>query len=195
MEKGFLKGLLRTDKTVYSFKELALLWQAAEFKTIKSRINYYVKRGDLYHIRRGLYATDKNYDRFELATKLCIPSYISFETVLRATGIIFQHYNQIFIASYQTKTINCDGQTYTIKRIKDSILTNTIGVELRENYSIATTERAFLDVIYLNKEYHFDNLGSLNWNKVFEILPIYQNKQMEKRVAKYYAAYKEEYDV
>jgi hypothetical protein len=40
--------------------------------------------------------------------------------------------------------------------------------------------------VYLNKEYYFDNLSSINWNKVDEILPIYGgNKRMQAKVKKY----------
>ena len=71
MKKGFLKDLLRSKKTVFSFGYLRLLWDSkASTEALKSRINYYVKRGDLYHIRRGLYAKDQKYDRLEVATKI-----------------------------------------------------------------------------------------------------------------------------
>jgi len=155
------------------------------------RINYYAKSGDLYRIRRGFYAKDKNYDRFELATKIFTPSYVSFETVLGQAGVTFQYYGQIFIVSYVTREIKADGQTYAYRKIKDAILTNHLGIENKDNYSIASAERAFLDVVYLNTDYHFDNLSILNWDKVFEILPIYGgNKRMEKMVKKYYEAKK-----
>jgi hypothetical protein len=186
MAKGFLKELLRLDKTVYSFKELSLLWPDADTKTIRSRISYYIKQGDLYHIRRGFYAKDKDYDRFELATKIYTPSYISLETILVSAGINFQYYTQIFVATYESKTIICDNQTYVFRRIKPTILTNSSGIETHENYSIATPERAFLDILYLNKGYHFDNVSSINWDKIDEILPIYEgNKRMKKIVAEY----------
>jgi len=54
---------------------------------------------------------------------------------------------------------------------------------------MATKERAFLDRIYVSKDYHFDNLNALDWNKVFEILPIYNNKRMEKKVKQYFDHY------
>ncbi len=193
MTRGFLKELLRLPKTVYSFQELVLLWPKTDIKTIKSRINYYVKQGDLYPIRRGLYAKDKNYDRFELAVKIYTPSYISFETVLLQAGIIFQYYSQIFVATYQSKTIKCDGKTYVFRRIRSPLLTNTIGVEIKENYSIATPERAYLDMLYLHKNYYFDNLSGLNWEKVYEILPVYQdNKRMQKLVKKHHRSVQED---
>lgn len=169
-----------------------MLWADADVATIRSRISYYIKQSDLYPIRRGLYAKDKNYDRFEVATKILSPAYISFETVLASAGIIFQYYNQIFVASYQSRAVACDGQVYTFKRIKPIILTNAVGVEIKENYSIASPERAFLDVIYLYPNYYFDNLSPLNWDKVYEILPMYQNKRMAKMVQRYHKGVKEE---
>lgn len=72
------------------------------------------------------------------------------------------------------------------KKIKDNILTNSAGIEQSDYYSIASKERAFLDVLYLNKGYHFDNLAPLDFNKVFELLPIYNNKRMSKKVHTYF---------
>jgi len=186
MGKGFLNEILRSNKTVFSFKDLILLWGGIDKLTAGSRVNYYTKHKSLYHLRRGLYAKDKNYNKYELATKIFTPAYISFETVLGSAGVTFQHYSKIFVASYQNKEINCGGQTIAFKKIKDEILTNNAGIEIKDNYSIASAERAFLDVIYLNTDYHFDNLSVLNWDKVNLILPIYGgNKRMEKAVKKY----------
>ena len=183
MEKADILNILKSNKTVFSFKEILLTSGEKKPALLRRRLYHYIKRGQLYGIRRGIYAKYKNYDKFELATKIFTPSYISFETVLGKAGITFQFYGKIFVASYQSKEITCDEQIYNFKTIKESILTNSLGIEKRENYSIATPERAFLDVIYLYKDYHFDNLSPLNWDKVFEILPIYGgNKRMEKMV-------------
>ncbi len=103
MTSSFIKELLRQDQTVFSFQELLLFAKTDNVKALKSKLNYYVKRGDLYNIRRGLYAKDKNYNKLELATKIYTPSYISFETVLLQVGINFQYYSEIFVATYQTK--------------------------------------------------------------------------------------------
>ena len=190
MKKGdYISTILRSKQTVLSAKDIMLLWGEASSDAARVRINYYTKGGDLYRIRRGFYAKNKDYNKFELATKIFTPSYVSFESVLGQAGITFQHYNQIFIASYTKREIVADGQTYSYKRIKDAILTNPAGIENKDNYSIAIPERAFLDVIYLNKDYYFDNLSPLNWDKVFEILPIYGgNKRMGKMVKKYHKA-------
>ncbi|MFA5789223.1 MAG: hypothetical protein WC924_05175, partial [Candidatus Gracilibacteria bacterium] len=150
----------------------------------------YVKNGKLIRVRRGIYAKDKNYDRFELATRIYTPAYISFETVLTRAGINFQYYGNIFVASYVTREIEVDGQKISFLRMKDYVLSSTIGVEHVNDVYIATKERAFLDRIYISKDYHFDHLDVLDWGKVFEILPIYRNKRMNKKVKEYFTYYK-----
>ena len=186
-EKKSISDILRSNNTVFTFKDISIIWGDTDKRATIAGVNYYVKTGGLYRIRRGIYAKDKNYNKSELAVKIFSPSYISFETVLGQAGITFQFYGQIFAASYLTREIIADGQTYSYKKIKDSILTNHAGIEHQENSTIAIPERAFLDVVYLHKDYHFDNLSNLNWAKVFDILPIYGgNKRMEKKVREYY---------
>jgi hypothetical protein len=186
----YLEVLLRFPKTVFSTKDVALLWGEDREQTISGRLNKYVKSGKLIGIRRGIYAKDKNYNRFELATMINTPSYISFETVLTRAGINFQYYDNIFVASYVTREIEVDGQKISFIRMKDYVLSNTTGIDNAEGYSVATKERAFLDRIYTTADYHFDHLDVLNWEKVFEILPIYHNVRMEKKVKEYYKHYK-----
>ena len=186
MGKDYILDLMRSKKTVFSFKDLILLWQESDVNFVKKKIHRYVKSGKMKAVRKGIYSKDKNYDRYELATKIYTPSYVSLETVLGAAGVTFQLYGQIFVVSYTTKEIECDGQRYSYNKIKDTILTNQAGIESRENYNIASPERAFLDLIYLHKDYHFDNLSILNWEKVEEILPIFGgNKRMAKLVKSY----------
>lgn len=192
LKKGeYLDTLLRSNKTIFSTKDVALLWGGESEAAARVRLSYYVRAGKLIRVHRGLYAKDKNYDKFELATKIYTPSYISFETVLAKAGVVFQFYSQIFVASYISRELIADGQTYSYKRIKDSILTNPVGVEAKGNYHIASPERAFLDVIYSSKSYHFDNLSPIDWEKVFAVLPIYKNKSMEKRVKQHHERHRE----
>jgi hypothetical protein len=190
-QKGeYLDILLRSKNSVFSTKDIALLWRETQTGTAQVRLNYYVKAGKLIRVRRGIYAKDKNYDKYEFATKIFRPSYVSFETVLGASGMTFQYYGNIFVASYIKREIKCDGQTYSFVKMKDSILSNPKGINQTGEYAIASKERAFLDTIYRSKKYYFDNPSPLDWDKVFEILPIYDNKKMAKTVQKYYEKYK-----
>jgi hypothetical protein len=192
MEKDVLFQILKLKASVVSFKEILLSAGPITPALLKRRLHYYVQKGQLYAIRKGFYAKNKNYDRRELATKIFTPSYISFETVLVDAGVIFQYYSTIFVATYQTKSIVCDNQEYSYKKLKDTILVNTTGIENNGAYFIASPERAFLDVLYLNKNYYFDNISVLNFDKVLSILPIYQNKRMEKVVHAQLKAFQED---
>ena len=186
----YLEVLLRSPRTVFSTKDVALLWGEEREQTISGRLNKYVKAGKLVRVRRGIYAKDKNYNHFELATRICTPSYISFETVLTRSGINFQYYGNIFVATYVTREIEVDSHRISFIRMKDYVLSNTAGIEHKDDIAMATKERAFLDRIYISKDYHFDNLDVLDWDKVFEILPIYHNKRLEKKVREYFEHYK-----
>ena len=192
MGKNLLQEIWRSEKTVFSFKDLILLSQESKIDNLKSKVHYYVTKGYLYPIRRGIYAKNKDYNRLEVASKIFAPSYISFETVLRDMGMIFQYYTSIFVATYRSETIDCDGQRYIFRTIKPIILTNNLGVTTKKIYTIATPERAFLDILYIRKNYHFDNLSPLNWEKVYDILPLYENKRMEQVVKEKHTRYQEQ---
>ena len=177
--------LYQSPKTILTTKDLALLWEETNPFNLKSKISYYTKRGVLIRLTRGVFAKDKNYNPKELATSIYTPSYISFETVLREAGIVFQHYDTIFVAGPWPKTMTIDKYTLTFRKLKDSVLFNASGIKNGNNCSIATPERAFLDMIYLFPQYYFDNLNTMNWEKCAELVIIYGNKQLIKRLNRY----------
>lgn len=185
MKKSNILSIYSSKNTVFTFKDIALIWEETDANLVKRRIYRYVKSGKLYPIRRGIYAKDKNYNKLELATKIYTPSYVSLETVLQKEGIVFQYYEAIFIVSYLSREIFCDNQKYIFRKIKNDVLVNNLGIEIKENYFMATKERAFLDALYLYKDYHFDNLKPLNWDLCFEIAPIYKNKKLIQLVKSY----------
>lgn len=177
--------LYQSPKTVLTNKDLALIWEETSADNLKARIAYYVKQGALIRLTRGVFAKDSNYNSKELASSIYTPSYISFETVLREAGIIFQHYDTIFVAGPYAFSKKIDKYQITFRKLKDAVLFNTAGIVSKDNYSIATPERAFLDMIYLSPNYYFDNLRSINWEKCDELVKIYNNKQLVKRLNKY----------
>jgi len=185
-----ISAILKSKKTVFTFKDISILWGLTDRRSAVAGINYYVSTGDLYRIRRGIYAKDKDYDKVELASRIYTPAYVSFETVLARAGMIFQYYSQIFVASYLTRELIIDGQTYVYRKIKDTVLTDAAGVLNQDGTAVATKERALLDTIYINTDYHFDNIGALDWDKVFDILPLYNNKRMAKKVREHYDDFK-----
>jgi hypothetical protein len=182
---SLITKLYQTQKTILTNKDLALIWQENDGKKLNAKNSYYVKQKDMIRLTRGVFAKNYDYNPKELATSIYTPAYISFETVLRESGVIFQHYDTLFVASKWPKTMTVDKYTFTFRKLKDAVLFNPTGITSKDNYSIATTERAFLDMIYLFPNYYFDNLKSINWEKCEEMVKIYDNKQMIKRLHKY----------
>jgi len=182
---NLIAKLYESQKTVLTIKDIALIWEETNTVNLLSKIKYYAKQGSLIRLTRGVFAKNKNYNPKELATSLYTPSYISFETVLREAGIIFQHHDSIFVAGPYPVTKKIDNQIITFRKLKNSVLYNALGVKNEKNYSIATPERAFLDIIYLSPKFYFDNLRSINWEACFELVKIHNNKQLIKRVAQY----------
>jgi len=186
---NLIAKLFQSSKTILTNKDLALIWQENERKNLNAKIAYYVKQNTLTRLTRGIFAKNKDFNPKELATSIYTPSYISFETVLREAGVIFQHYETIFVASKWPKTMIVDKYTFTFRKLKNAVLFNSAGIISKDNYSIATPERALLDMIYLFPNYYFDNLKSINWEKCDEIVKIYHNKELLKRLTKYHKEY------
>lgn len=192
MNKSIILDLYRSSQTVFSLKEISLLYPEFSYNNLKSRISYYVSVGKLRRVRKGIFAK-LEYNRLELANKIYTPSYISLETVLAKEGIIFQQYQTIFVISYLTRKIKVDRQEIFYRKLKNEILMNNSGVEEENGYYTAIKERAFLDAVFLYRDYHFDNLKPLDWEKVSQVQKIYQSQTLVKRVNDYYKIYKQEY--
>ncbi len=184
-------SLYKRQETVFSLQEISLLFPEVPYNNLKKRMSYFSQSGSIKKLTRGIYAKT-DYDVLELANKLYTPSYISFETVLQKSGITFQYYQTIFAASYTARTVKIDGHTIEYKRLKKEILFNKQGLEQQGNVLTASPERAFLDTVFLYKNYYFDNLSILNWDKVMELKSLYQTKAFHKRVEEQYQMFKQE---
>lgn len=189
METPILK-IYKSKNTIFTFEELAILLNESNISKLKSKINYYIKSKKLIRIKKGIYARDKNFNKFELAVKLYSPSYISLETALQKYGVISQYYNDIFLISYLRREIKINGLNISYRKIKDTVLVNKKGIIEKESYFIADKERAFLDALYLYKDYYFDNLRNLDWEKCFYLAEIYENKSLINRLNSYYKLFK-----
>src|SRR3989338_8363339 len=173
--------IYRSPQTVFSLKDLALLIGESSKSTLKAKANYYVKKGDILGLRKGVYAKEK-YNPLELANKIYTPSYISLETVLQTSGIIFQYYKTIFAISYLSREIKIKNMVVRYRKIKNEILCHPLGLENKKGASIATSERAFLDTLYLYGSYHFYKLDILDKEKVFSLLEnVYKSKKLDKQ--------------
>ncbi|MFW5793793.1 MAG: hypothetical protein ACOCWC_05870 [Bacteroidota bacterium] len=184
MSSNLIYKLYSDNRTVYSLQEIAMLIDEPEAQKLKQRLNYYVRTKKLKNPRRGIYAKE-SYAVEELACKVYKPSYISLEYVLQKSGVVFQYDTRITNISYLSRAITVDDNHFVYRKIKNDILFNSKGVIMHDNgISMATPERAFLDTLYLNKEYFFDTINNLDKERIFSIVPIFRSSQLEKRVQK-----------
>jgi hypothetical protein len=181
-------------ETVFTLHEISQLFPDITYESIRDRLYYFTKIGKLKRPHQGIYAK-VDYNPLELVNKLYKPSYISLETVLAKGNVVFQYYETIFAVSYLTRTVTVNDTSMQYRQIKGDVLTNLDGIEHKDGYFIAGLERAFLDAVYIYKNYHFDNLGAIDWQKVESLKKIYNNKIFEKRVEEYCKDYKEDYGI
>lgn len=192
MKDHFILSLYKKPQTVFTLKEISLLFPNVPYKNLKKRMSYFAQSGAIKKLRRGIYAKDQ-FDPLELANKLYAPSYISLETVLQKAGVVFQYYESISAVSYLSRTVRVAGQTIVYRKIKDEVLINKQGIEKQGNVMIASKERAFLDAVFLYKDYHFDNLRPLDWAKIRELKNLYASQALSRRVNEYYQIYKKDH--
>ena len=181
-----LAAILNKEQTVFSFKELILLDELNNAKFLRQRINYYVRTGKLLNLRRGIYSK-LNYKPEELASRIYSPSYISLEYVLRKEGILFQYSDNITCISYLSREISVQQTGISFRKIKNSVLINTLGIKrLKNGINIAIPERAFLDRLYLDGNVYTDFHEKLDKDMIFTLLGIYNSKIMVERVKQIY---------
>ena len=170
-------------QTVFGLSDIALLTGKLADKNLISAISYYVKQGDLVRLAKGLYSLDDHYSVRELGNRLRSPSYISLYTVLQDQGVIFQPYSSIFLVANRNETREIRGQKFAYRKIKDEILLNLSGIEIKDGVATASLERAILDKIYLDGPEHFDNLRAVDWDKMNELnRSVYQRKNITKYI-------------
>jgi hypothetical protein len=161
-----------------------MLIGVSDFQSLNKKLNYYVRTGKLNNPRKGIY-TKPGYEPEEMACSVFTPSYISLQYVLQKAGIVFQYDSRITSVSYLSRTIEIESREFIYRKIKGSSLVNTAGILRQNNHiNIASPERAFLDFLYLEKEFHFDNLNPLKKKVVNKLLPLYNSKALINNVEK-----------
>lgn len=180
--------LTNSKKTVFTTADLAVFWKIEDKNVLWVTISRAIKKNYLQLIQRGIYKlADKEIDVFELAGKLKKHSYISFETVLAKTGIIFQWNNEIISASDRTCAIKNNYGVFSYRKLPEDVLLDNMGIINNGGYFIASAERALCDKIYKDGPAFFDDLSGIDSEKAVEISRIYNNKRLEKNIKKLFS--------
>lgn len=178
----YIKPLLDSGKTVFSLSDFRLLWHIDDASYLRTVAGRLFRRGELRRISHGLYALNDRFDLLELANKIKFPSYVSLETVLRDAGVVFQDTGTtIFSVSNDSLSREASGHTFVYATLRDTILSDPLGIEHREAAMIATPERALCDRLYLSPNTSFDNVRALDPKKLLALSTIY-NARTEQEI-------------
>ena len=181
MQQSNSSLIWKDTRTVFTTNQLALLLGETNTTLVAKRMYYFVHSGQLLSLQRGVYAKP-GYNPEELACVLQVPCYLSLEYVLQKAGVVFQYDSTLTAISYRNRLFEVDGHSIQYRQIRGELIADMRGIRNIGNINIATPERAFLDTLYLNAQYHFDNLHPLDSREVKRLLPLYKNKRMEERV-------------
>jgi hypothetical protein len=176
-------AIYQDKRSVFNTSDIAMITGESDRTSLGQKLNGYVRSGKLVSIRRGIYAK-QGYTSEEAACKVYTPSYISLEYVLGRAGVIFQYDSRITCVSYLRREIKIGGDVISYRKLKDEILIDTTGIERKGQLNIATPERAFLEMLYLDSTYYFDNPLKLDRQKIEQLLPIFDSATITKAANK-----------
>jgi len=179
-----LNLLLKSKKTVFRVEDIGKILGIANKKYLLVYINRMKKRGEIEMVKKGIYVLNKNYNILELANKIKSPSYVSLQTVLYNEGIIFQDFTTtITSVSNNSYKIKLTEKLFVYHKIKETILTNPLGIIFQGMARVAIKERAIADTLYLFGDYYFDNLENVDKKLLLQIGKNY-NLKVIKRIKK-----------
>ena len=180
---GDLVVQLYLDKrTVFKVTDIAMLTGESNPGLLTRKLIHAARTGKIQNPRRGIY-TKPGYNPEELAVKLYPPSYLSLQYVLERAGVIFQYAESITAISYLSREVEVDKRIIKFRKCKQQILYDWKGIgQSDQGVFRASPERAFLDLCYLEPDYHFDNLNPLDRKLVVDLLPVFSSPTLTKRV-------------
>lgn len=178
-----IEKLVTSGKKVFTTDDLAVVWQLADRKRLLARVKYYLRQKRLTHVYKGVYAYGQ-YTPPEVAQKLVPLSYISLYSAAQMHGLIFQHYSTIFCMSLRSKRYRIDSQDFEYHKIKPVVFYNSLGLVKGGLYTVAGKERTVCDLLYVYPNFAFDNLRGIDNQLLRQISLIYENKRLQKAVAK-----------
>lgn len=154
-----LQILLSQDKRVFRTSDLAVLWQITNKNTLLTTIRRYITKQALYRIKNGVYSTMKliQLHPYELGCALAGPlSYVTTETALFNEGEIAQNPHKVTLMGKKQMEIELEDRAYLCRYSAPQTLVNRQGIVDNGRYSIASKERARVDLRRVNPRAFID---------------------------------------
>jgi predicted transcriptional regulator of viral defense system len=184
-----IEKLLNSSQNVFTTQDLSVIWRVSDKNLLYNNIRYYLRTGKLNRVYKGIYSI-RDYSSFEVAQKLTTPSYISFYSALAFHGVIFQLYTSIHSMALNSKKFLLNDKNYVYHKLKAATFFDSLGIDDKGTYYIASPERAVCDSLYLVSDIAFDNLKMIDFEKLKKISKIYDNKRLELEVEKIITTYR-----
>lgn len=180
-----LKGLNIDIFTTKEFRNIfGLTKETAVVKLVR-----YKKQEYLISPKRGVYYfSDNPPDKFKIANRLYLPSYVSLESILSKDGVIPEAvYLITSVTTKATRQFQVNNETtFSYSRIKKEAFT---GYRKEGDALVALPEKALVDYLYFvsqGKKTFNDrlNLSRLNWNEVLRYVSIFNDRRLNNLVVK-----------
>lgn len=167
---------------IKTLTDLRRQW-GVEGNTLLKRISYGIKTGKLFPIRRGMYRQGRDVsttpwtldESWKAANVLQTPSYISFETILGAEGVVFQFSDTLHVAAGRSTqyALHYGGPKVQTQRMPHVLLTHPLGLHVGDGWVAARPERAVADTLYRSPGFHLDDTSRLDSNLLESLAQIY----------------------
>jgi len=162
--------LIQQPQKLFHTSDLKILWGIENQSTLYQTIYRLIKKGVLIRVYKGLYSIVplNQLDSIEIGFRAINHfSYLSTESVLAKEGIINQSPAKITFISGTPANFNINGCAYLVRQLKPQCLNNSLGITQNDNgVFLASTERAIADMLYFQKNYHFDADNVIDWSLV-----------------------------
>ncbi|MFA5272038.1 MAG: hypothetical protein WC412_06865 [Candidatus Omnitrophota bacterium] len=183
---NYLKLQKLRVKPFFTVEDVATLLSEKE-GSARVLCSRYMKEGLFIRLKNNFYLLSeawRNIDQeelFQISNFLQVPSYVSFMTALSYYGITTQVQNNFFesVSLKRTKKINVDGKSFYFYKLNKKLYSGFIK---KDNFFIATKEKAFLDMVYLFSfgKYKIDfsslDIRKLDNKKIKSLLKAYPSK-------------------
>jgi predicted transcriptional regulator of viral defense system len=155
-----ISKLLALGRRIFHAQDLAVLWGISNKTTLYVTINRLVKKGVLFSIYKGLYATVpiEKLSNEELGQAIIHRfAYVSTETILFEKGVINQVVYPMTWVTDRSKKVTVAGRYFVFRQMSPERLYNPVGIVAENGVYRATAERAVADMQYFNPKYYFDS--------------------------------------
>lgn len=167
-----ISELIRLDRQLYHSNDLAILWGISNKNTLYTAVKRYIQKGILVPVYKGLYSTVplSQLDPLELGVAVVHKyAYLSTESVLVQAGVIYQTIHKHTFISSVSKKIAIGDESFLYRKLKDEYLSSPAGIDSQNGIFTASVERAAADMLYFDRNYHFDVPENIDWKKMSNI--------------------------